>query len=468
MNSFKLLLVEDDPLLGEALYEALNNKGFNTRLAKSGAEALAAASDESFDLLLQDVRLPDVDGLDLLADLLQLQPTVHALVMTGQATVEMAVRAMKLGAFDFITKPFSVDVLMLKLERLLDYRGLEKQLEALSEDTATTRTIITRSPAMRTILDTMTIVAASEVALLLQGETGTGRKLLAETIHSMSSRKDKPFIRVNCLALPTQLIETELFGVEKGALPGADRARAGLLEKAAGGTLFLEEIAELPLNIQAGLVKRLEEQSTTRIGGTTHHPLDFRLICATRHDLKLLAADGRFHRDLLYRINIVTLPIPPLRERREDIPLLASHFVERFAPAREQQIRLTPGLLDALLLRPWAGNLQELSNLIEQLTVLYPGQRIREHQLPPLEDAPLHVGTQFEKIQVGIPLRDAVADFERRYILRVLESLGGQKGRAAEVLGISRKVLWEKLKRQESENSEDAAKTDCYDIVTDT
>ncbi len=450
MNSFKLLLVEDDPLLGEALYEALNTKGFNTRLAKSGAEALAAASDESFDLLLQDVRLPDVDGLDLLADLLQLQPTVHALVMTGQATVEMAVRAMKLGAFDFITKPFSVDVLMLKLERLLDYRGLEKQLEALSEDTATTRTIITRSPAMRTILDTMTIVAASEVALLLQGETGTGRKLLAETIHSMSSRKDKPFIRVNCLALPTQLIETELFGVEKGALPGADRARAGLLEKAAGGTLFLEEIAELPLGTQAGLVKRLEEQTTARIGGTIQHPLDVRLICSTRHDLKALAAEGRFRRDLLYRINIVTLPIPPLRERREDVPLLAAHFVEQFALDREHKIRLTPGLIDALLLRPWAGNVQELSNLIEQLTALYPGQRIREHQLPPLEDAPLHIGTHFEKIHVGVPLRDAVADFERRYILRVLDSLGGQKGRAAEILGISRKVLWEKLKKTES------------------
>jgi DNA-binding NtrC family response regulator len=449
MHTFKLLLVEDDPLLGEALHEALCSKGFVVKLAKNGAEALACASDESFDLLLQDVKLPDVDGLDLLADLLQLQPAVHALVMTGQATVEMAVRAMKLGAFDFITKPFSVDVLMLKLERLLEYRGLEKQLEALSDDSTTTRTIITRAPAMRTVLDTVAIVAASEVSLLLLGETGTGRKLLAETIHSMSPRKEKPCIRVNCAALPTQLIEAELFGVEKGALPGADRAKPGLLEKAAGGTLFLEEIAELPLTIQAGLVKRLEEQATTRIGGATPHPLDIRLICATRHDLKQLVEEGRFRRDLLYRINIVTLTLPPLRERREDIPLLIAHFIERFAPLPDQRIRLSPALLEALLLRPWPGNVSELSNLIEQLTRLYPGQRIREHQLPALANTPLHLGTQFEKIQVGLPLRDAVATFEKRYILRVLESLGGQKMRAAEALGISRKVLWEKLKRQE-------------------
>ncbi|MHB8056937.1 MAG: sigma-54-dependent transcriptional regulator [Desulfuromonadaceae bacterium] len=447
MHTLKLLLVEDDPQLGEALLEALRSKGFDVRLARSGAEALASASDESFDLVLQDVRLPDADGLELLQDILALQPHCHALVMTGQATVEMAVKAMKLGAFDFITKPFSVDVLMLKLERVLEYRGLEKQLEALSDGSPTVPSIITRSPAMRMLLDTVAIVAASEVSLLLQGESGTGKKLLAELIHSMSARKDKPLIRVNCAAIPVQLIEAELFGVEKGANTGADRAKPGLLEAAAGGTLFLEELAELPLNVQAGLARALEEQAVIRIGGTALRPLDFRLICATRYDLKGLAHEGRFRKDLLYRINVVTIPIPPLRERHEDIPLLTAHFIERFAPDKQRRIRLSPDLLDMLLLRPWQGNIRELANLIEQLTLLYPGQRIREHQLPALVGLPLHLGTQFETIHVGLPLREAVATFEKRYILRVLQSLGGQKMRAAEVLGISRKVLWEKLKR---------------------
>lgn len=454
MQTFRLLLVEDDPLLGEALQEALTAKGFYLRLAQTGAEALAALSDESFDIVLQDVRLPDIDGLDLLQNLLQQQPQLQALVMTGQATVDMAVKAMKLGAFDFIAKPFSVDILLLKLERVLDYRGLEKQLADMEQGEAVAQpSFITRSPVMRTILDTITVVAASDIPLLLQGETGTGKKLLAKTVHAMSPRNDKPFIRVNCAAIPLQLLEAELFGVEKGALPGVDRSRPGLLESANGGTLCLEGLADLPLTIQPVLARALEAQQIVRVGGTSARALDFRLICTATEDLKQLAQQEQFRNELLYRVNVVTLQLPPLRERHEDIPLLTSYFVERFAPDPGQRIRLSPHLMDSLLFRPWQGNVRELANLIEQLTLLYPGQRIREQQLTPLVAPAHHFGTQFEKIQVGLPLREAVAEFERRYILRVLDSLGGQKIKAAEVLGISRKVLWEKLKKDAKSSS---------------
>ncbi len=448
MQKFRLLLVEDDPLLGEALEVALSGKGFDVRLARSGAEALETASAESFDLVLQDVRLPDLDGLDLLKELLQMQPQLHALVMTGQATVEMAVKAMQLGAYDFLTKPFSVDMLLLKLERVLEYRGLEKQLADLDQEKSGTQpSFITRSPAMRMVLDTIMVVAASDIPLLLQGETGTGKKLLAETVHAMSPRKDKPLVRVNCAAIPAQLVEAELFGVEKGGLPGVERGKPGLLETANGGTLLLEALPDLPLAVQPLLARVLEEQAVVRIGGTTPRPLDIRLICSSAKDLKQLTQQDLFRKELFYRVNVVTLQTPPLRERHEDIPLLAAYFVERFAADPKQRIKLSPRLIDSLLLRPWNGNVTELSNLIEELTLLYPGQRIREQQLATLSVTPAHFGMQFERIQVGMPLREAVAEFERRYILKVLDSLAGQKGKAAEVLGISRKVLWEKLKR---------------------
>ena len=446
MKDVKLLLVEDDPLLGEALNEALCRKGYITRWAACGAEALAACSDESFDLVLQDVRLPDADGLDVLADILAKQPSCQALVMTGQATVEMAVRAMKLGAFDFITKPFPVDVLLIKLERLLEFRSLEKQLALLTGSSAACSRFVTRSPSMRSVLDTIAIAAASETTMLLLGESGTGKELLAESIHAGSNRSGGPMVKVNCAAIPETLIESELFGVEKGAYTGADRSRPGYLEAASGGTLFLDEIGELSPSVQAKLLRVLEERLSTRIGGVTPHKLDFRLVCATNRDLQAMTATGTFREDLFYRLNVITLSIPPLRERREDIPLLVAHFIDRHARDEQKRIRLAPDALDALLRLSYPGNVRELSNIIEHLSLLYPGQTIQERQLPIISESDFHLGMQFEKFSIGMPLRTATAEFERRYIKRVLLAAGGQKGRAAEILGISRKALWEKLR----------------------
>ena len=448
MEVFKLLLVEDDPLLGEALQEALLTNGYQVRWADSGAGALEAACNESFDLLLQDVKLPDADGLDILSDILNHQPSCHSLVMTGQATVEMAVRAMKLGAFDLLIKPFDVNLLLLKLERVFEYRNLEKQLKQLSDDATHKSRIITRSPAMRSLLNTAAVVASSDVSLLLQGENGTGKKLLAQTIHGWSPRKNCRLIQLHCGAIPAPMIEEELFGIEKGATSTADRGRPGLLEIAAGGSLFLDGIDELPLLIQSALASALEEMACCRIGGTTVRKLDFRLICSTAQDLKAMTDDALFRRDLYYRINVVTIHLPPLRERREDIPLLAAHFVNKFTCNNQSRVQLSPELLDRLMLLPWPGNIQELGNQIEELILLHPGQTLMERHLPALMESPLDMGIQFERIQVGMPLKDAVSLFEMRYIHRVLDSMGGQKGRAAEALGLSRKVLWEKLKRQ--------------------
>jgi DNA-binding NtrC family response regulator len=446
MNDVKLLLVEDDPLLSEALHEALCRKGYQTRLVTSGAEALSVSSDDSFDLILQDVRLPDANGLDILSEILAAQPHCLALVMTGQATVEMAVRAMKLGAFDFITKPFSVDVLLMKLERLLEFRSLEKQIADLTGASDPRAKIITRSPAMQGVLDTIAVVAASEASVLLLGESGTGKELLAETLHAMSSRCRGPLVRVNCAAIPESLIEAELFGVEKGAYTDAGASRPGYLEFAHGGTLFLDEIGELDPAVQAKLLRVFGEHTAMRVGGTSLYELDFRLVCATNRDLRAMIAEREFREDLYYRINVISLHLPPLRDRREDIPLLAAHFIKRFAVDPKKRIRLTPEALERLMLLPWSGNVRELTNLIEQLSILYPGQQILQRHIPDALTNGQYLGTIFEKITVGVPLKEAMAEFERHYIERVLTSTGGRKSRTAEILGLSRKSLWEKLR----------------------
>jgi len=446
MAAVKLLLVEDDPLLGEALLEALEKKGYQTRLAVCGADALSVCSDEYFDLVLQDVRLPDADGLDVLGEILQAQPRCHALVMTGQATVEMAVRAMKLGAFDFITKPFPVDVLLMKLERLLEFRSLEKQIAELTGASGPRSRIITRSPAMLGVLDTLMIVAASEATVLLLGESGTGKELLAEALHAMSPRNQGPLVRVNCAAIPESLIEAELFGVEKGAYTGADKSRPGYLEFAYGGTLFLDEIGELSPAVQAKLLRVLGERTASRVGGTSLYKLDFRLVCATNRDLRAMVTAQEFREDLYFRINVISLKIPALRDRSEDIPLLAAHFIEQSTKDPQKRIRLTPEALESLLRLPWPGNVRELANLMEQFSLLYPGQQILQRHIPHVSSNSHQLGTIFEKITVGMPLKEAMAEFEKRYIERVLHATGGRKSRAAEILGLSRKSLWEKLR----------------------
>jgi DNA-binding NtrC family response regulator len=447
MKSVKLLVVEDDPLFGAALKEVITGAGYGLRLAASGAEALAAAAEESFDLVVQDIKLPDANGLDILREILIRQPHSGALVMTGYGTIEDAVKAMKLGAFDFLTKPFPMELLFLKIESFLSQKKQVQVNSAQRSKLSAFPEITTRSPAMLAALEMAAKVARTSTSILLHGESGTGKDLVAEAVHRISPRHDGPFVPVNCAAIPATLIESELFGVERGAYTGADRSRTGYIEMAAGGTLFLDEIGELPLELQGKLLRVLQEKGVARVGGTTFRAVDFRLISATNRDLSELARSRAFREDLLYRINVVLVRLPPLRERREDIPVLLARFIEQFSPDPAQRPEFSAEALDRLSHYSYPGNVRELKNIVERISLLHPGGKVNAHQLPPELQAPGLIGSTFESFAVGRPLKEAVSEYERRYIEKVVDYAGGHKTLAAKMLGLSRKVLWEKLKK---------------------
>jgi len=447
MTDMRLLVVEDDPLFGAALKEVLIGAGYNLRLAASGAEALAAVAEESFDLVVQDIKLPDASGLDILREILIRQPHCGSLVMTGYGTIEDAVTAMKLGAFDFLTKPFPMEMLFLKIESFLELKRMGQEVAARHEDVCGFSEIITRSPSMLAALEIAAKVARTSTSVLLHGESGTGKELVAEAIHRLSPRSEGPFVAVNCAAIPATLIESELFGVEKGAYTGADKARPGYIEMADGGTLFLDEIGELPLELQGKLLRVLQEKGVARVGGTTFRSMDFRLITATNRDLSDMARKREFREDLLYRINVVLVRLPPLRERREDIPLLLARFLERFCPAPSPRPEFTPETLEILCHYSYPGNIRELKNIVERISLLHPGEKVNAHHLPPELQAPGVIGSTFETFAVGRPLKEAVNEYEKRYIEKVVDYAGGHKTLAAKMLGLSRKVLWEKLKK---------------------
>jgi len=448
MDSLKLLIVEDDPQFGGALREALEGAGYTTRLSRSGMEALEAVTEESFDLIIQDIHLPDADGLEILAESLRRRPGCKALVMTGFATVDRAVEAMKLGACDFLAKPFPMEVLMVKLQKALKLREMELELDSLRGSASELRRIISCSPAMRSLMETVRSVAVTDATVLITGESGTGKELVADTVHALSRRSGRPHVKLNCAAIPEGLIESELFGVEKGAFTGADRSREGYLEKADGGSLFLDEIGEMPLLLQGKLLRVLEEKVVFRVGGCRGYRADFRLITATNRKLWDMVREKGFREDLYYRLNVVPVTVPPLRERREDIPLLIAHFQRcpRSATGLEP-VAFAPETLDFLCNYDYPGNVRELMNIVEQLSILHPGETIKMRHLPVSLGKGALVGKIFESFPLDRPLRDAVSEFENRYIEKVLSKTSGNKSLAARILGLSRKVLWEKLKR---------------------
>jgi len=282
---------------------------------------------------------------------------------------------------------------------------------------------------------------------LIQGESGTGKELVAEAIHRASERHSGPFIQVNCAAIPDNLLESELFGVEKGAYTGADKGRPGYIEMASGGTLLLDEIGELPLDLQGKLLRVIEEKGVARVGGTAFKSLDFRLICATNRNLSDMVKRGEFRKDLFFRINVVLVNLPPLKERREDIPLLLAHFLDKLCPEPAAKPEFSPEVLELLSHYSFPGNVRELKNTVERITLLLPGVKVRRHHLPPEIQEPGIIGSTFETFAVGKPLKEAVMEFENKYIEKVVHYAGGRKTLAAKMLGMSRKVLWEKLKR---------------------
>lgn len=453
MSTCKILIVDDEPLLGQPLKRTLETAGYQVRLAQSGAEALEAFAEESFDLLLEDLRLPDVDGLEIMREALIRMPNCMALVMTGHGTIESAVEAMKLGAVDFLLKPFSMEALLAKIAGIVDLQQMQNRMEGIPAGDTGSGDISTRSPAMQAVLNKASVVAATSMSVLLEGESGSGKEFIADYIHNHSPRRARPCVKVNCAAIPDALFESELFGVERGAYTDAVKSRNGYLDEADGGTLFLDEIAELPLRLQAKLLRTMDEKTFYRVGATTMRQVDFRLITATNRNLLQMVSTGEFREDLYFRIHVVPISVPPLRKRREDLPSLIKQFTEQYRPAGPGGgLRFTHEAFEALTTYDYPGNVRELKNIIEHLAILYPGETIRPRHLARLLQHADVVEKLFESFATGKPLREAISEFERKYIEKVLQSVEGHKSRSAHILGLSRKVLWEKLKRHKLED----------------
>lgn len=443
--SESILVVEDDPLFASMVVEALEQTGYRVRHADCAAEALEFATAEEFDVALLDVRLPDIDGLALFRALQERQPACSALIMTGHASVESAVEAMRLGAFDYLPKPFPTEALLMKLERLLRFKGLERDLAAIRSRTPE-EGFLGRSRKVLRLLDTVRSVAGTDATVLLQGESGTGKELLAELLHRQSPRSSGPLVKVNCGAIPESLMESELFGHEKGAFTGADRLRRGTLELASRGTLFLDEVGSIPSSMQVKLLRALQDRKIRRLGGEAEISLDFRLVAATNRDPRALLESGELREDFYFRLNVIPIELPALRERREDIPLLVEHFLRQHSATHcLAPLRFTPEAMDVLMAYPWPGNVRELENLVERLQVLTPGSEIGPRQLPrEIRRNRPSGGVHLEAVPTSLALREAVARFERHYIDRVVEEEGGNKAAAARRLGVARETLWKK------------------------
>ena len=441
----RVLVVDDDQAVREALGRTLEKLGFDVVVAADGQEGLERLREGGVHILLADLKMPKLSGQELLKAAKAIAPDVEVIVITGHGTVEDAVEAMKGGAYDFITKPFKRVQLEKTIKKaaekqalVLQNRALQRRLDALQE----AGKIIGSSPAMLRTLDLVNQVAPSTATVLIQGESGTGKELIANAIHHGSARRDRPFIKVNCAALPETLLESEVFGYERGAFTGAVARKEGRFELADGGTLFMDEIGDLSPATQAKLLRVLQEGEFERLGGTRTLKVDVRLVAATNADLTALVREKRFREDLFYRLNVITIQIPPLRERREDIPLLAQHFLCRFAAKNAKAISgFTEEALDLLQTYAWPGNVRELENVIERAVVLSRSSMISPADFPETlvgsEQAARHL-----VISIGTPLEDV----EDRLIEETLRYTKGDKTIAAKLLGIATRTIYRRLK----------------------
>lgn len=449
--SSHILIVDDDPAHRTMLRTLLRSWGASVAEAADGAEAVALCKETSYDLILMDVQMPEVDGISALQAIKSYNPSIPVLIMTAYSKVESAVEAVKAGAYDYLSKPFDFDSLKLTILRALDHASLRYENRTLKEQLGTfdSNGIIGSSPAMRKLLEMLAMVAPSGATVLIIGESGTGKELIARAIHVNSPRVHNPFVAVNCAALSENLLESELFGHEKGAFTGADKRREGRFAHADTGSLFLDEIGEVSAAMQMKLLRVIQEREFQRVGGDQNVRVDVRLVAATNKDLNAEVEAGRFRQDLYFRLNVVTLEVPPLRDRVEDIPLLATAFLERYSKKNNKRIKgFTPKAMDCLLKYSWPGNVRELENVIERAVVLLLGEYVSERELPAAlvenciksdDAAALSSGDDF----AGMSLDEV----EKRAILATLETCGGNKSEAARRLGVTRKTLHSKLAR---------------------
>jgi DNA-binding NtrC family response regulator len=440
MKKPSILLIDDDDSLRRVIEFSLAESGYRVQAAASGLEGLRLFERDAFDAVITDITMPGMSGMEVLAKVRERDERIPVVVITAYGTIESAVEAMKKGAFDYITKPFNRDELRLTVGKALKMRRLEKEnseLRAEVTDRYRFESVIGTSEAIRTVLDLAGRVAASDASVLITGETGTGKELLAKGIHYNSLRSEGPFVAVNCAAIPENLIESELFGHVKGAFTGAVKDREGKFELASGGTLFLDEIADLRVDLQAKILRALQELHVDRVGGNRPVPVDVRVLAATNKDVERAVKEGGFREDLYYRLSVIMLHVPPLRERREDIPLLVEHFLNKFNPGKN--LRVDPEAMALLASFGWPGNVRELENAVQRASVLRRGEVITPAELPDkLKQEKLSV----EHIILNLP--DAgisLEDLEKNLIIKALDKHKGNQTRAAEYLSITRPTL---------------------------
>jgi DNA-binding NtrC family response regulator len=440
-----VLLVDDDSSVRRVLQFKLQKRGFSVETAADGLEALQALKEKRFDLLLSDIRMPKLDGIALLNEAKSTQPDIKVILITAHATVTQAVQAVKLGAFDYITKPFEDEELFVAIDKALQFEKLEdenRKLRGRLRKAESDKQLIGASGPFKQLKSLIHKIADTDATILITGESGTGKEIVARTIHQESSRADKEFIAVNCAAIPKELIESELFGHIKGAFTGAVKDKKGKFELADDGTMLLDEISELAIDLQAKLLRVLQEHFIEPVGAESRRPVDVRLIAASNVDLRDRVRSGRFREDLYYRLNVVPLHVPSLRERKEDIPLLAHEFIRKYG--ENDELRLDPKLIEALIKHTWPGNVRELENLIARMVILRRGDTLTVGDLP--EDFG-KFNPREESERPGGKTRVTLEEAERNLIIEALERTGWNKSKAAKRLDIPRHVLIYRLKK---------------------
>jgi two-component system nitrogen regulation response regulator NtrX len=442
-----ILIVDDEPGVRSSLSGVLRDEGYSVEAVSTGEACLDRVTRSPVDLIVLDVWMPGMDGLATLAKLRERHVDTPVVLISGHGSIESAVKAIKLGAFDFVEKPLSIDKTLLVVRNALRQRSLEDENRALRARVDRTRTMVGESPAMRQLREQVAMAAPSNGRVLIYGENGTGKELVARTVHSLSRRRNGPFVEVNCAAIPEELIESELFGHVRGAFTGAVADRRGKFEMADGGTIFLDEIADMSLKTQAKVLRVLQEQTMEQVGGTSRIKVDARVLAATNKDLQTEIRAGNFREDLYFRLNVIPVFVPALRERQEDIPLLADHFMVEFAREYGRRMkRFETGALSMLQTYAWPGNVRELRNVIERLVIMVPGELITADDLGFLGHGASARTDTDAAIVARLTLHEARERFERDLILRTLAEQQGNMSRTAEVLGVERSNLYRKMR----------------------
>lgn len=445
MERPKILVVDDEEDILNILKFLLEKEGYEVDTAPNGEEALKKVERNTYDIVLTDLRMPGIDGMTVLEKTKEIRPSTEVVIMTAYASIESAVEAIKKGATDYLVKPFINEDLKMRIRRILEHRNLQKEVEILKYQLSqkiTGEVFFGTSPQMQEILKLLEKIIPTKSTVLILGESGTGKGVLAEFIHYNSPRKDKPFISINCSAIPEHLLESELFGYKKGAFTGAVSDKKGLIEMAHGGTLFLDEIGDMPLNLQAKILKFLESGEFIPLGDTVKKQVDVRVIAATNKDLEELIKEGKFREDLYYRLNVIEIKIPPLRERKEDIPALVYFFIDKLSKEHGKKIKgITSEALSCLINYDWPGNVRELKNVIERAIILATEEYLTVNELPERIRGEKWGVTGFK------PLKEALEEFERNIILNTLRQCAYNKEETAKVLGIDLATLYRKLKK---------------------